>query len=81
MTSSKQILIGGIILVSSDTGCRAEPVLLVSLLIPGDKVSVDSAARTIWAPLLRRRRLASPESPERVEGGRHFLWLLSDDCV
>lgn len=43
---------------------------------------VDGAARTVWVPPLRRRRLASLESPEQGEGGCcHFLWLLSDDCV
>lgn len=53
----------------------------VFLWFPSDKVAVDSAARTVWVPLLRRRRLASLERPEQVEGGCHFLWLLSDDCV
>lgn len=62
--------------------CWFEQVLLVfSFDSRSDKVAVESAARTVWVPLLRRRRLASLERPEQVEGGCHFLWLLSDDCV
>lgn len=41
---------------------------------------MEFAVCTDLVPHLRRRRLASWESPEKVEGGCHFLWLLSDDC-
>lgn len=87
--NSKQILIDGVIIVSSSlsrTSTWHEMLVwagsaCVFLWFLSDKVAVDSAARTVWVPLLRRRRLASLERAEQVEGGCHFLWLLSDDCV